>query len=96
MAHQVGLNPGLPMMVANNGSHFGTAFTVTIEARNGVTTGISAQDRVTTIHTAIAADVLPEDLVRPVMYFRCELPGTACSRVADIQKELLTWREWPG
>ncbi|APZ44181.1 3,4-dihydroxy-2-butanone-4-phosphate synthase [Acidihalobacter ferrooxydans] len=55
----------LPMMVEHNGSRHGTGFTVSIEARHGVTTGVSAADRVTTIHAAIAADAKPEDLVRP-------------------------------
>ena len=55
----------LPPMVRDNTSPFCTAFTVSIEARHGVTTGISAQDRATTIRTAIAADARAEDLVRP-------------------------------
>ena len=55
----------LPMMVSQNRSRFGTAFTVSIEAARGVTTGISAQDRATTILTAIADDARPEDLVSP-------------------------------
>ncbi len=55
----------LPLMVRENSSPFGTAFTVSIEARRGVTTGISAQDRAVTIRTAIADDSGPEDLVRP-------------------------------
>ena len=55
----------LPPMVDNNTSPFGTGFTVTIEARCGVTTGISAQDRATTILTAVADDCQPRDLVRP-------------------------------
>jgi 3,4-dihydroxy 2-butanone 4-phosphate synthase/GTP cyclohydrolase II len=55
----------LPPMVDNNTSPFGTGFTVSIEARCGVTTGISAQDRATTILTAVADDCLPRDLVRP-------------------------------
>jgi len=55
----------LPPMVARNQSRYGTAFTVSIEAREGVTTGVSAADRVTTIRTAIAADARPEDLVSP-------------------------------
>lgn len=45
---------GLELMTRNNRSHYGTAFTVTIEAVDGVTTGVSAKDRVTTIKTAIA------------------------------------------
>jgi 3,4-dihydroxy 2-butanone 4-phosphate synthase/GTP cyclohydrolase II len=52
-------------MVSNNTSTFQTAFTVSIEARRGVTTGISAADRATTILTAIAEGTKPEDLVRP-------------------------------
>ncbi len=55
----------LPMMVSRNTSRYGTAFTVSIEARKGVTTGISAHDRATTILTAIADDAKPEDLAMP-------------------------------
>jgi 3,4-dihydroxy 2-butanone 4-phosphate synthase len=55
----------LPPMVANNGSRYGTAFTVSIEARDGVTTGVSAADRVTTIRTAIAPGAQASDLVSP-------------------------------
>jgi len=55
----------LPMMVKDNTSPFNTGFTVSIEARRGVTTGISAADRATTILTAIADDAKPGDLVRP-------------------------------
>jgi 3,4-dihydroxy 2-butanone 4-phosphate synthase/GTP cyclohydrolase II len=55
----------LPPMVDNNTSPFGTGFTVSIEARCGVSTGISAHDRATTILTAVAEDCQPRDLVRP-------------------------------
>ena len=55
----------LPMMVQDNRSRFGTAFTISIEARHGVTTGISAADRATTIQAAVADDVQPGDLVSP-------------------------------
>ena len=57
----------LPMMVddSSNECTFGTAFTVSIEARHGVTTGISAFDRATTIQAAVADDARAEDLVRP-------------------------------
>ncbi len=55
----------LPPMAAENGSRYGTPFTVSIEAREGVTTGVSAADRVTTIRAAIAPDARPADLVRP-------------------------------
>ena len=55
----------LPLMVDNNTSQFQTGFTISIEARKGVTTGISAADRATTIRTAVADDAKPGDLVRP-------------------------------
>ena len=55
----------LPLMVENNTSRFQTGFTVSIEARCGVTTGISAADRATTILAAVADDAKPSDLVRP-------------------------------
>ncbi len=55
----------LPMMTSENTSTFCTAFTVSIEAKKGVTTGISAADRALTIHTAIDPKAQPEDLVRP-------------------------------
>ncbi len=55
----------IPMMVSDNQSRFKTAFTVSIEAKRGVTTGISAADRATTIRTAIADDAKPEDIVSP-------------------------------
>ncbi|MBW2135936.1 MAG: bifunctional 3,4-dihydroxy-2-butanone-4-phosphate synthase/GTP cyclohydrolase II [Deltaproteobacteria bacterium] len=55
----------LPLMVHDNRSTYKTAFTVSIEARHGVTTGISAADRAHTILTAISDDARPEDLVQP-------------------------------
>ena len=55
----------LPLMVYDNRSAFKTAFTISIEARNGVTTGISAADRSHTILTAVADDAKPDDLVQP-------------------------------
>jgi len=55
----------LPLMVNENRSRFGTAFCVSIEAREGVTTGISAYDRARTIQVAIGDDTQPEDLVQP-------------------------------
>lgn len=56
---------GLPMMVEKNTSRNGTAFTVTIEAKDGVSTGVSAHDRVKTVHTAIHDNAVPDDLARP-------------------------------
>lgn len=55
----------LPMMVKNNKSPFETGFTVSIEARHGVTTGISAADRATTVLAAVADGAVPSDLVSP-------------------------------
>jgi 3,4-dihydroxy 2-butanone 4-phosphate synthase / GTP cyclohydrolase II len=56
---------GLPMMVSENRAPLGTAFTVSIDARQGVTRGISALDRATTIRAAIRADATPTDIVTP-------------------------------
>ncbi len=55
----------LPLMVSDNTSPFQTAFTISIEAKEGVTTGISAHDRATTVLTAVADDATSDDLVRP-------------------------------
>ncbi len=55
----------LPMMVENNTSPYQTGFTVTIEAVEGVTTGVSASDRITTIKTAVADNAKPSDLNKP-------------------------------
>jgi len=55
----------LPMMAHRNSSPYGTAFTVSIEAREGVTTGISAADRARTVQVAIAPDTREHDLVTP-------------------------------
>ena len=55
----------LPLMVSNNRSPLGTNFTVSIEAAEGVTTGISAADRATTVRAAMRPDASPRDLVQP-------------------------------
>src|SRR5260370_28314847 len=55
----------LPLMVENNTSPYGTAFTVSIEARGRVTTGISAFDRSETVRVAIDPKTRPQDLARP-------------------------------
>ena len=60
-AKQLALAP----MVSNNSSRYQTAFTVSIEAAEGVTTGVSAADRVTTIRAAIAPNAKPDDIARP-------------------------------
>ena len=56
---------GLDMMVANNNSRYGTNFTVSIEATHGVTTGVSASDRITTIRAAISKTAVAGDLSKP-------------------------------
>mgnify|MGYP000524788055 CR=1 FL=1 len=55
----------LPPMVPRNGTKMGTAFTVSIEAAEGVTTGISAGDRARTVQAAVAPDAQASDLVQP-------------------------------
>jgi len=76
----------LPPMAIENGSRYGTPFTVSIEARHGVTTGVSALDRVTTIRAAIAADAKPDDLVRPGHVFPLRAtPGGVLSRAGHTE-----------
>ncbi|UYU32494.1 3,4-dihydroxy-2-butanone-4-phosphate synthase [Siccibacter colletis] len=71
----------LPMMVENNTSSFGTGFTVTIEAAHGVTTGVSAADRITTVRAAIADGAKPSDLNRPGHVFPLRAqPGGVLTR----------------
>nr|WP_298059037.1 bifunctional 3,4-dihydroxy-2-butanone-4-phosphate synthase/GTP cyclohydrolase II [uncultured Halomonas sp.] len=55
----------LPLMVRDNGSGFGTKFTLSIEATEGVTTGISAADRARTVQAAVAPHAKPSDIVQP-------------------------------
>jgi 3,4-dihydroxy 2-butanone 4-phosphate synthase len=71
----------LPPMVASNESRHGTAFTVSIEARHGVSTGVSAADRLTTIRAAIAEGAKPADIVRPGHVFPLRaVPGGVLAR----------------
>src|ERR1700761_6447542 len=71
----------LPPMAVNNESRHGTAFTVSIEAREGVTTGVSALDRVTTIRAAISDTAKPADIVRPGHVFPLRAqPGGVLAR----------------
>ena len=79
---------GLPMMVDRfqNGSRYGTPFTVSIEAREGVTTGISAYDRAHTIRTAIKEGALPSDLVTPGHIFPLRArPGGVLRRAGHTE-----------
>ncbi|EPR4994547.1 3,4-dihydroxy-2-butanone-4-phosphate synthase [Vibrio navarrensis] len=71
----------LPPMVVNNNSANQTAFTVSIEAKHGVTTGVSAQDRVTTIKTAANPQAKADDLARPGHVFPLRArPGGVLAR----------------
>ncbi len=76
----------IPMMVSDNLSQFGTAFTVSIEAAQGVTTGISAADRAHTIQVAIDPASRPEDLVRPGHIFPLRAkPGGVLVRTGQTE-----------
>ena len=76
----------LPPMATDNGSRYGTPFTVSIEARHGVTTGVSAADRVSTIQAAIARNAQPDDLVRPGHVFPLRAtPGGVLARAGHTE-----------
>ncbi len=76
----------LPMMTDNNTSSFGTAFTVSIEAKKGVTTGISAHDRAVTILTAIGPKTRAEDIARPGHVFPLRAkPGGVLQRAGQTE-----------
>jgi 3,4-dihydroxy 2-butanone 4-phosphate synthase/GTP cyclohydrolase II len=77
---------GLPMMVQENESPYGTAFTISIEARKGVSTGISAADRATTVLAAVAPDAMPEDIVSPGHIFPLRAaPGGVLQRTGQTE-----------
>lgn len=76
----------LPMMTDQNTSSFGTAFTVSIEAKKGVTTGISAKDRAVTILTAVNPETKPEDIARPGHVFPLRAkPGGVLQRTGQTE-----------
>ncbi|MFQ3573299.1 MAG: bifunctional 3,4-dihydroxy-2-butanone-4-phosphate synthase/GTP cyclohydrolase II [Thermodesulfovibrionales bacterium] len=76
----------LPMMTEQNTSSFGTAFTVSIEAKRGVTTGISAYDRAVTIKTAIDPNTKPDDIARPGHVFPLRArPGGVLQRAGQTE-----------
>jgi 3,4-dihydroxy 2-butanone 4-phosphate synthase len=76
----------LPPMAADNGSRYGTPFTVSIEARDGVTTGVSAADRLTTVRAAIAPGAKPHDLVHPGHVFPLRAtPGGVLARAGHTE-----------
>lgn len=77
---------GLPAMVAGNGAKFSTPFTVSIEAAEGVTTGISAGDRAATILAAVNPMGKPEDIVQPGHIFPLRArPGGVLSRAGHTE-----------
>jgi len=77
---------GLPAMVAGNGAKFSTPFTVSIEAAEGVTTGISAADRAHTIRVAVDSYTKPEDIVQPGHIFPLRArPGGVLSRAGHTE-----------
>ncbi len=77
---------GLDLMAAKNESPFETAFTVSIEAREGVTTGISAHDRARTIQVAIDPSARPRDVVQPGHVFPLKAkPGGVLERVGQTE-----------
>jgi 3,4-dihydroxy 2-butanone 4-phosphate synthase / GTP cyclohydrolase II len=76
----------IPLMVGHNTTKYGTAFTVSIEAKHGVTTGISAADRATTILTAVNPKSAPADLVRPGHVFPLRArPGGVLARAGQTE-----------
>ncbi|SFM60989.1 bifunctional 3,4-dihydroxy-2-butanone-4-phosphate synthase/GTP cyclohydrolase II [Marinobacter zhejiangensis] len=77
---------GLPLMVQKNASGFGTKFTLSIEAAEGVTTGISAADRARTVQAAVARDAKASDLVQPGHIFPLMSdPGGVLSRAGHTE-----------
>ncbi len=83
-------------MTQQNSSRFGTAFTETIEAREGVTTGISAADRAHTIRTAIGQQSTAADLARPGHIFPLRPAGEACWCAPGRLRPRWIWRGWRG
>ncbi|MDH1622805.1 bifunctional 3,4-dihydroxy-2-butanone-4-phosphate synthase/GTP cyclohydrolase II [Pseudomonas chengduensis] len=76
----------LPLMAPRNGSGFGTKFTVSIEAAEGVTTGISAADRARTVQAAVARNAVAEDIVSPGHIFPLMAqPGGVLARAGHTE-----------
>ncbi len=76
----------IPLMVDSNQAEYGTNFTVSIEAAEGVTTGISAGDRAVTIQAAVAENAQPQDIVQPGHIFPLEAqPGGVLTRAGHTE-----------
>jgi 3,4-dihydroxy 2-butanone 4-phosphate synthase/GTP cyclohydrolase II len=84
----------LPPMSSRNNSRFGTAFCESIEAAEGVTTGISAADRAHTIRVAIDPASKPAIWFVPAMSFPCGLAKAACWCAPGKPKPRWIWRGW--
>lgn len=84
----------LPLMTQRNGSRFGTNFTISIEAREGISTGISAADRAATIKAAVADNSRPEDIVSPGHVFPLRPKPGACCRAPARPRAAWTWPAW--
>ncbi len=77
---------GLPLMVQNNNARYSTNFTVSIEASQGVTTGISAADRAVTVQAAVKADAAPKDIITPGHIFPVMAqPGGVLTRAGHTE-----------
>jgi len=81
----------IPLMVAHNSSRFETAFCVSIEAREGTTTGISAADRASTVLAAINPATRPSDLTRPGHIFPLRAKNAGVLARTGKPKRLSTW-----
>ena len=86
----------LPPMTSHNDARLQTAFTVSVEAREGVTTGISAADRAHTIQVAIDPESSPGDLVQPGHVFPLWRDPAACSSAPGRPRPPSTWRASPA
>src|SRR3990172_44488 len=84
----------LPLMVDVNTSRLGTAFTVSVDSREGTTTGISTFDRATTIKALADPRSRPEDLLRPGPLFPLRAVEGGVGGVT--RRGRWTWRVWPG
>lgn len=86
----------LDFMVSDNSSKHQTPFTVSVDAKHGTTTGISAYDRAQTIRVIIDPATRPEDLARPGHIFPLIAKKAVSCGAQDTPKPPWTWRAWPG
>ena len=86
----------LPMMVQDNTSRYTTAFTVTVDAIHGATTGISAFDRATTVQAVLDPATKPEDLARPGHIFPLRYQEGGVLVRAGQTEGRWTWPSWPA